>query len=158
MPYIYKYVNRAEEKHRYVGIVRNDERLLPRFIEHEKREGWAFPDYEISVMHVKTVYEAEALEAHFIALYANDGLYNKQKVDWGLCPFIVGTLPPWVTLEELDDFMLQAGHELNMLYSSPFWRDSKTRNIIGVEGGLPLVLCDMKECIDDARAKDNPFP
>lgn len=87
MPYIYKYVNKDTKETEYVGIVKKDDGLTKRLIQH-KRDAWFYPlTYEIYYTYVETQTDAEALEAHFIALYESYKYHNKAKSGWGQLSF-----------------------------------------------------------------------
>ena len=87
MPYIYKYVNRRTEEPVYVGISRDYNTLIRRFVQHEHDYWYVEGDWDIYYSEVATQNDAEALEGHYIALYETYKYYNKAKVGWGLSSF-----------------------------------------------------------------------
>ena len=87
MPFVYKYVNHKTKEVEYVGIVKSDDGLEKRLLQHERDEWFCPMTYEIYYTHVETQTDAEALEAHFIALYESHKHHNKAKSKWGLLSF-----------------------------------------------------------------------
>ena len=69
MPFVYKYVNPTTKQAEYVGIVKSDDGLKKRIAQHQRDDWYKNSFYSIYYTHVETQTDAEALEAHFIALY-----------------------------------------------------------------------------------------
>lgn len=88
MPYIYKYVDTADSKVKYVGIIKRDSNFPKRFYQHKRDDWYDGHAWEIWYTSVPTSTDAEMLEAHFISVYMTDEYYNKAKSDWGECSFL----------------------------------------------------------------------
>ena len=83
MYYIYRYTDLRDNIVKYIGITKR--KLKLRVGEHDKQDAWLDnPNYwDIDYFRVKTQSEAEAWEAHLIAVFKTNLWYNKEKADWG---------------------------------------------------------------------------
>lgn len=87
MPYIYKYIDTADDVVKYVGIIRKDSNFPNRFKQHKRDEWYSTAKWRIEFCEVNSVCEAEALEGHFISLYQSNDWFNIAKSEWGQLSF-----------------------------------------------------------------------
>ena len=92
---VYEYVDKQGGVPRYVGIVYKQS-ILERHIQHLYNEDWCNEkDFFIRYVEVNNRSEAEALEAHLIALHKTFEFYNTSKNDWGLNSFLLDYEIKW---------------------------------------------------------------
>lgn len=102
MPFVYKYVGKSDNKPKYIGISKTENTLQKRIKAHYK-DSWHWDDrWEIYILKVDTLCDAEMLEGHFIAMYGTDEFYNKAKTGWGSCSYLKDATFEWVNY---DDFL-----------------------------------------------------
>lgn len=86
-PCVYRYIDTADNIVKYIGIVHSGT-LKGRLYNHAK-EKWCEPRYwKVEYFECNTRAEAEAFEAHLIALYKTYNYYNKCKANWGLNKYL----------------------------------------------------------------------
>ena len=91
MNYVYRYIDKADNIIKYIGIVcRDTENALDkRIYEHSYNDSWCQgKSWKIEYITVPTKNDAHALEGHFIALYGTNRWYNKAKTTLGLLSFV----------------------------------------------------------------------
>lgn len=88
MPYVYKYTDKADNKVKYVGLIKVDTNFPHRFYQHRKDWWYADGDWSITYTEVTTQTDAEALEAHLIEYYKTTLYYNRAKAGWGLSEYL----------------------------------------------------------------------
>ena len=85
---VYRYTDIEDEKIKYVGIVRKG-KLSNRLQSHEMDDEWCKgKGWFIEYFDCDTQSEAEAFEAHLIALYGTDKYYNVKKAGWGINKYL----------------------------------------------------------------------
>jgi len=87
MPYVYYYKDTNDDTVKYVGLIKEDHNFPLRFAQHKNDSWYAEGNWSIWYLPVETRTDAEALEAHYIALFGTWKYYNKRKADWGECSF-----------------------------------------------------------------------
>lgn len=85
---VYRYTDIEDEQIKYVGIVRKG-KLSNRLQSHETDDEWCKNrGWFIEYFDCDTQSEAEAFEAHLIALYGTDKYYNVKKAGWGINKYL----------------------------------------------------------------------
>lgn len=100
MNYVYRYIDKADNIIKYIGIVCRDTEnaLEKRIYEHSYNDSWCHgKTWRVEYITVPTKNDAHALEGHFIALYGTNRWYNKAKTTLGLLSFVKNDFE-WVTL------------------------------------------------------------
>ena len=86
---VYRYTDIEDEQIKYVGIVRKG-KLSNRLQSHETDDEWCKNrGWFIEYFDCDTQSEAEAFEAHLIALYGTDKYYNVKKAGWGINKYLL---------------------------------------------------------------------
>ena len=113
MNYVYRYIDKADNIIKYIGIVCRDTEnaLEKRIYEHSYLDSWCHgKSWKIEYITVPTKNDAHALEGHFIALYGTNRWYNNAKTTLGLLSFVKNDFE-WVTL--YDDYVSERNEPYN---------------------------------------------
>lgn len=93
---VYEYIDKNDGVVKYVGIVYK-QTLLQRHNQHLYNDKWCNEsDFYIRYVTLKNRSEAEALEAHLIALHKTYDYYNTAKNDWGINSMLENYNPEWM--------------------------------------------------------------
>lgn len=112
MPYVYKYVDKADGICKYVGIVKGDIDSLKRRIYQHKRDGWHKNRcFSVSYFQCNTQSEAEAFESHLIAEYGTANYFNKAKSGWGENQFLSFVSIIWSPIDDDSVWEINAKRE-----------------------------------------------
>lgn len=97
MQCVYRFIDLADGKVKYIGIVFGENRTLKqRTYEHIRYDKWCENStWKIEYIEVNSRAEAEALEAHFIAVFNTGEHNNKSKSDWGVNSFFADIQFQW---------------------------------------------------------------
>lgn len=118
MPFVYRYIDKADGVVKYVGIVcRNcDNALHKRIKEHFNSDDWAkLFNWRVEYIEVKTKGDAHALEGHLISYYKTYEWFNKAKSDYGLLSFINSNEFDWKLFEKDSDVLNQYQEDFNIV-------------------------------------------
>lgn len=103
---VYRYTDIEDRKIKYVGIVTKG-KLSSRLANHNNDDEWCIgKKWYIEYFECGTRSEAEAFEAHLIALYGTGEYYNTHKAKWGLNSFLPDVEKWWkpATIPLFEDF------------------------------------------------------
>lgn len=93
-PCVYRYIDTSDHIVKYVGIVHSGT-LMGRLYSHSKEKRCEPRYWNVQYFECDTRAEAEAFEAHLIALYKTYNYYNKCKASWGLNKFLPNVEKWW---------------------------------------------------------------
>ncbi len=97
-PCVYRYTDTEDGIIKYVGIVHSGT-LMGRVYVHANNDEWCKNSYwNVEYFECDTRAEAEAFEAHLIALYKTYDYYNKCKARWGINKYLPDVENWWKTI------------------------------------------------------------
>ncbi len=111
---VYRYTDLSDGIIKYVGIT-SVSIFGNRIYAHQTRDKWwQNKCWKIEYFECDNQSEAEAFEAHLIALYKTGDYYNKQKVGWGLNKYLPDVEDRWQTstATPFDDALTQKAVKL----------------------------------------------
>lgn len=95
---VYRYIDVYDGIIKYVGIVRTG-KLCDRLQAHERDDEWCKDKpWYVEYFECNNQSEAEAFEAHLIALYKTYNYYNKCKAHWGINKYLPDVENWWKTI------------------------------------------------------------
>lgn len=104
MAYVYKYIDKADNQVKYVGIVYGVTRsLTQRIVEHTKDSWYQTSDeWEIWYLDedINSRTDAEYFESHYISLYGSDKFFNRTKAGWGISKYLPDRESEWKKYDE----------------------------------------------------------
>jgi len=98
-PYVYRYIDKRDNKTKYVGIVYRGN-FKDRIARHKKDLWNGDSEWKIQYFQVVNRSEAEAIESHLIALYETHKYYNVAKSNWGINSYLPSFEDRWIDYAE----------------------------------------------------------
>ena len=97
---VYRYIDKTDGIIKYVGISREGA-LKHRIAVHKGKDHWSNKGaWRIEYFLCEYQSEAEAFEAHLIALYDTGKYYNKNKTKWGINQYLPSIENRWTLWKE----------------------------------------------------------
>ena len=98
-PYVYRYIDKRDNKTKYVGIVYRGN-FKDRIARHKKDLWNGDSEWKIQYFQAGNRSEAEAIESHLIALYETNKHYNVAKSNWGINSYLPSFEDRWIDYTE----------------------------------------------------------